>query len=73
MKSRQKEILEYLATQNEPKTLITLLKMWKLSGNVNEYYSDCPKIHIVHTIKNGIEVKCSIYNRAGNLIKKELK
>lgn len=71
MKSRQKEIMERMAIENKPKVALELMRMWNLSGKVNEYYKDCPKVHIVHTIKSGIEIKYSIYNRNGKLIKRE--
>lgn len=70
MKSRQREIIEGLVRENKPKPLMELMKLWQLSGIVNEYYQDCPKLHIRHKIKSGKEVCYEILNRSGRTIKK---
>jgi len=71
MKSRQQEMIEHLVSK--PKLLIEAIKLWGLTRKVNEYYSDCPKLHIVHTFKNGIETKYEVLNRIGKVIKREVK
>ena len=70
MKSRQQEIIEHLARENKPKALIEVMKLWTLSGIVNEYYSDCQKLHIRHKIKRGQEVGYEVLRRDGKTIKR---
>ena len=69
MKSRKQEMFEHLS-KTSPKLALEFMKLYKMSGQVTELYSDVPKLHINHRISKGCEIGYEIYFRSGKLMKR---